>query len=59
MCLTFMLGTHLYTVGQRARIAGVARAYFVVGKDVQKKRIIVVNCGLLVCWCIGHACSGI
>ena len=44
-----MLGFHLYTVGQRARIGGAARAYFVVGKDVQRKHIIVVSCGVFVC----------
>ena len=40
----FLLGVHFYTIGQRARIGGLARAYFVVGKDVQRKHIIVVRC---------------
>ena len=43
LCMVSTLGIHLYTVGQRARIGGAARAYFVVGRDVQRKYIIVVR----------------
>ena len=40
------IGVHFYTVGQRARIGGVPKAYFVVGMDVQRKHILVVRCGM-------------
>jgi tRNA-specific 2-thiouridylase len=36
-------GLHFYTVGQRARIGGCQNAYYVVGKDVASKQLLVGN----------------
>ena len=42
-------GQHFFTIGQRARLEGMANAWFVAGKDPQNNTITVV--------CLSHSQS--